>query len=146
MNDVPQGQPQPQAGLQPRLIKGNQADYEPASWPGHNDSGLIPFGDYVIVKMDQCSGKTKGGVSLPDELIERMNEAAESGCVYEAADGAFTRYDDGRPWTGAKPEPGDRVCIEKYAGIKQRGPDGAMYRIMGYRSIAAGQQPVKEHT
>lgn len=131
-------------GLKPRLLKGSQADYEMVDWPGKNTSGLVPFGDYVLVRMDQCASTTTGGVTLPEELIERMNLASESGVIYATGDGAFTRYDDGRPWTGAKPEAGDRVCVERYAGIPQRGRDDGAYRIMGYRNVAAGMDVSEE--
>lgn len=125
-------------GMTPRLIQGLQADYEEATWPGENASGLTPIGDYVLVKMDQCSSATRGGVELPEDLIDRMNQASESGCIYAVGEGSFTRFDDGRPWTGARPAAGDRVYVEKYAGIQARGADGGVYRIMGYRNIAAG--------
>ena len=140
MNDVHQGQPTPQASsLKPRLISGMQATYLEAQWPGVNTSGIEPIGDYVLVMMDQCSDLSAGGIYLTEDQVERMNEAAESGCIMAVGDGAFTRYDDGRPWTGARPVPGDRVCIERYSGIKQMGADGHIYRVMGYRSIAARQ-------
>ncbi len=119
------------------MLKGLQADYLEATWPGENTSGLKALGDYVLVRMDACSTATSGGIELPEDIVERMNEAAESGCLYHVGDGAFTRYDDGRPWTGSKPEAGERIYVEKYAGIKARGKDGAMYRIMGYRNVAA---------
>lgn len=126
-----------ETSLAPRLIKGLQADYTTAEWPGENVSGLQPIGDYVLVKMDECGAATMGGVQLPDDIIEKMNLAAESGCIFAVGDGAFTRYDDGRPWSGAKPQAGERVYVEKYSGIVARGKDGGTYRIMGYRCIAA---------
>lgn len=145
MNDVAQGQPQAMPGALPaRMLKGLNATYIEAVWPGHNDSGLEPLGDYVLVKMDQCAAASSGGVLLVDEQVERMNEAAESGCIFAIGGGAFTRYDDGRPWTAAKPDPGDRVYVEKYAGIKAMGQDGSMFRIMGYRNIAAGYAKTEE--
>ena len=50
MIDPTQGSPAPQASsLTPRLIKGLQADYETAEWPGENNSGLLAIGDYVLV-------------------------------------------------------------------------------------------------
>lgn len=147
MNDVPQGQPAAAPSvLPPRMLKGLNATYEEAIWPGHNNSGLKPLGDYVLVKMDQCSTASSGGVLLIDEQVERMNEAAESGCIFAVGGGAFIRYDDGRLWEGAKPAPGDRVYVEKYAGIKAMGQDGSMFRIMGYRNIAAGYDKPEETT
>lgn len=126
------------SALPARLIKGLNADYEPAIWPGDNTSGLTPYGHYVLVKMDACSTSSMGGIVLTDEMVERMNEAAETGCIYAIGEGAFARFDDGRPWVGEKPQAGDRVYVEKYAGVKAMGRDGGLYRIMSESCIAAG--------
>lgn len=130
--------------LAPRMIKGLNAAYDEAVWTGENTSGLTPYGHYVLVKMDTCSAKSAGGVGLPDEMRERMNEAAETGCIYAIGDGAFSRFDDGRPWVGEKPKAGDRVYVEKYAGVKAMGQDGSLYRIMSENNIAAGLAPSEE--
>lgn len=134
MQQPAQGQPTPQATeLTPRLIQGLQATFEPAVWTGQNTSGLKPFGEYVLVKMDAASPTSSGGVMLTDELIERMTEAAESGCVYAIGALAFKRHGPDCPKVG------ERVYIEKYAGLKAMGRDGATYRIMEDKCIAAGQ-------
>ncbi len=139
MSDVQQGQPVPQPeGLKPRLLSGLQASFIAAEWPGFNASGLRPFGDYVLVKMDAASPHSAGGVILVDEQVERMTEAAESGCIFAVGVTAFKGLGADAPTVG------DRVYIEKYAGIKARGQDGALYRIMECRCIAAGYDTVEE--
>ena len=125
----------------PKLIKGMQADYVPAPWTGTNTSGLRLFGKNVLVMMDVCSPRTMGLVELPEEIVERMNEASESGCIAAIGPAAFRLFDDNTPWQGEKPAIGDRVYVEKYAGIKALGADGQMYRIMDYRAVAAGLAP-----
>lgn len=132
------GAPAPSTSLAPRLIKGLQAEYIPATWPGENTSGLRVFGNNVLVRMDECSSETTGGVMLLPEMVDRMNEASESGCIYAVGPGAFTIFDDGRRWDGDRPEVGERVYVEKYAGIKAMGADGALYRVMSDRCIGAG--------
>jgi chaperonin GroES len=127
--------------MEPRLIKGIQAEYVPAKWSGQNTSGVRVVGKTVLVLMDKCSPKTTGGVDLPDDLIERMSMAAESGVLVACADGAFLLNEDMTAWSGAKPAPGDRVYVEKYAGKVVRGRDGEMYRIMDYGSIGATYEP-----
>lgn len=145
MNDVQQGQPTPQASsLAPRFIKGLNADFVPATWPGQNDSGLAPYGHYVLVKMDQCAATSAGGIMLTDEMKDRMDEAAETGCIYALGGAAFNFFENGRAWTGPKPEAGDRVYIEKYAGVKARGQDGSLFRIMAENCIAAGLARTEE--
>ena len=140
--------------LEPRIIKGLQADYVRASWSGKNDSGLRPIGTSVLVLMDQCSttssgeagaaileeagieAENKGGlVGIPPEIIEKMNHASESGIVVAVGSAAFRYYDDGSAWTDYKPKPGDHVFTERYAGREIRGADGKTYRMMTYTNI-----------
>ena len=128
----------PTSSLQPRLIKGLQADFIPSIWPGKNTSGVKPYGKNVLVKMDECSAASAGGVMLTDDMIEKMTEGAESGCIFALGAEAFRQFDDGRPWKGDSPSVGDRVYVEKYSGIRARGADGGIYRMMDYRCIAGG--------
>jgi len=123
--------------MQPHLIKGIHADYIPAKWSGTDTSGIRVVGKTVLVLMDQCSPKTTGGVELPQDLIEKMSMAAESGVLVAVSHGAFLLNEDMTPWIGDKPKPGDRVYIEKYAGKLVKGRDGETYRIMDYGSIGA---------
>lgn len=125
--------------MQPRLIKGLQAEYEPSVWTGENTSGLTPFGTHILVRMDQCSVTSSGGVMLPDEICERMDEASESGCIFAMTPQAYMSDDWGRPWQGPRPKVGDRVYIERYSGVKARGADGALYRMMTRNCIVAGR-------
>lgn len=123
--------------MEPRLIKGLQADYVPAKWNGKDDSGIRVVGKTILVLMDACSAKSSGGIELPEDLIERMSMASESGVLVAVAPGAFLLNEDMTPWIGDKPKPGDRVYIEKYAGKQVKGRDGQTYRIMDYGSVGA---------
>jgi len=127
--------------MEPRLIKGLQAEYIPAKWSGKNESGVRVVGKTVLVLMDECSPRSSGGVELPPDIIERMTLAAESGVIVAMADGAFLLNEDMTPWSGAKPTPGDRAYIEKYAGKLVKGRDGLTYRLMDYGSIGATYEP-----
>ena len=124
-----------------KLIKGLQADYEPAVYPGHNSSGLIVYGKNVLVRMDECATATAGGVMLTEDLRDKMTEGAETGCIFLLGPEAFRLFDDGQRWSGAIPKVGERVYVEKYAGLLARGKDGHVYRIMDYRAIAGGLDP-----
>lgn len=123
--------------MEPRLIKGTQAEYIPAQWTGKDTSGVRVVGKCVLVLTDHASSITTGGVHLTEELVERQSMAAESGVLVAVSSGAFLLNEDMTPWTGDKPKPGDRVYIEKYAGKQIKGRDGKMYRIMDYSSIGA---------
>ena len=140
MNDVPVN---PMTGIgitekqademrrqQPWLVPGLQADYVPATFDGINSSGLIPRTMTVLVKMDACSNTSKGGIIMVDQRVERMNEAAVTGVIIAVGRLAFHNEENA-------PQPGDRVYIEKYAGIKAIGADGCMYRLVEERSVAA---------
>lgn len=125
---------QPQAGaahepMKPRLLKGMQADYEPASWDGANTSGMIPLGKNLLIRMDECAKATSGGVLLVDDQLERMDAASTTGVVYAV----------GEPIPGIAP--GERVWTEKYAGQIGRGADGKLYRIMDRSNLLAKQDP-----
>lgn len=118
------------------LYKGNQAEYIPAQYPGQNTSGLKPFGKNILVRVDECSKRTSGGVQLLDDFVERMTAGSTSGCIFYVGPEAFRTFDDGSPWVGDKPKVGDRICFEKYAGQIQTGVDGFQYRIMDFRNVA----------
>lgn len=120
-----------------KLIKGLHADYIPAKWSGKDTSGIRVVGKTVLVLMDKCSPTSKGGIDLPEDIVEKMSMAAESGVLVAVSAGAFLLNEDMSPWTGVKPGPGDRVYIEKYAGKQVKGRDGETYRIMDYGSIGA---------
>lgn len=121
--------------LEPRIIQGLQAQYDRAQYPGSNPSGFRPIGTQVLVLMDTCSQQTTGAVHLPTEMIEKMDHASESGVLIAGGDAAFRFYDDGSRWVDYKPQPGDRVFTEKYAGRELRGRDGKTYRMMTYTCI-----------
>jgi chaperonin GroES len=127
--------------MEPRLIKGIQAEYVPAKWSGENTSGVRVVGKTVLVLMDECSTTTSGGVSLPEDLIERMSMAAETGVLVACSPGAFLLNEDMTPWSGEKPKAGDRVYVQKYSGQQVKGRDGKMYRLMDYGCIGATYEP-----
>ena len=129
--------------LPPRLLQGFQAQFSVAEWPGENTSGLRAFGKHVLIRCDQCSEASAGGVLLPDDKRDAMTEAAETGCIYGMGSGAFRHHADGTRWVeDDKPAVGDRVYFERYAGVKAMGMDGNTYRMMAYDSIVAGLNDV----
>lgn len=126
-----------------RILKGIQAEYERAEYPGRNESGIKPIGTSVLVLMDQTAEQTSGGVLLPPERLMEMNLASETGVVTDVGSAAFRYYDDGSKWTDYKPAAGDRVFTERYAGRVLQGSDGRVYRMMTYTCIAGIEIPPK---
>lgn len=129
-------------GLQPKLIQGLQAQFKPATFDKDvgNASGITPVGQNILVKADECAEIRKSGLMLPPDDVEKMTQAAESGCLHALGPSAFRFFEDGTPWTGRRPAVGERIYFEKYAGKLARGDDGAIYRIMDYRAVGAIMQ------
>lgn len=121
-----------------------QAAYVVATFEDENTSGLEVFGKNILVLVDECANASSGGILLPDAKIEQMTEASVTGCIYALGGEAFRMFDDGTRWSGDKPEVGDRIYFEKYAGIKCRGVDGGFYRVMDFRAVAAKIMPGAE--
>lgn len=122
--------------MQPRLIKGMQADYVEAPWDGHDASGCVPLGPNVLVKMDLCSATTQGGIQLTDDMIERMTNASVTGCVVRMGTRAF--QGDPEP-----PKLGERVTIVKYAGEICTGDDGEFYRVVDENAVVCVRRPAE---
>lgn len=127
MTKVPRGADAPASALPQRLLHNMQGSFIPARWYGANVSGLTPRGPNVLVLMDQMSNTTAGGILLPDAKIDAHNEASETGCVFALGDQMARIAPDLKV--------GQRVYIEKYAGIKAKGRDGLIYRIMDEKQI-----------
>lgn len=125
---------------QPRLINGLQATYEAAAYDGEDTSGILAIGPNVVVLCDKCTGASAGGILYTEDKTELFDMASEQGIIVQVGAGAFRIFEDGRPWDGYKPVPGDRVYFEKYAGRMAMGVDGKTYRIMTYTQIAAVYQ------
>lgn len=122
--------------MQPKLLKTTLAEYTPATYNGKNESGWKPVGDRVIVLPDEASDKSSGGVFIDPRTVERGTMAAESGVIVAVGDSAFLwNQDRSRAYEGYKPQPGDRVTFERYAGQLQLGDDRKHYRIMEDRCI-----------
>jgi co-chaperonin GroES (HSP10) len=62
-------------------------------------------------------------------MVDRMSEAAETGTLIAIGSKAWAKSSD------EKPEVGQRVIFEKYAGSYQWGADGRRYRLMDDRCI-----------
>jgi len=132
--------------LPDRVILTTQfGQYDVAAFDGTNHSGLQPLCDKVLVLCDRAAPETEGGILLPDTSRESTTMAAITGVLIAAGPQAFA-YDSHRlvHWEGARPQPGDRVFFQKYAGFEYFGRDGQMYRIMEDRQIAAIETPADD--
>lgn len=124
--------------MRPKLIKTNLAEYNPGVFSGKNESGWEPIGDKVLVLTDQPADQTSGGVYITEDTKEHMSQAAETGILVALGPGAYVwNTDRTRPFAGRKPEAGDFVYIQRYAGQTIMGADGQLYRLMDEQCVAA---------
>lgn len=125
-----------QPKMMPWLIKGAQSEYVVEPWTGSDTSGLRVFSGHVLVLMDLAARETSGGILMVDERTDRMDEASITGRIYNMGPEAFQTGRYGGAWQGERPTIGERVYVEKYAGVKATGLDGRVYRIMEDTCIA----------
>lgn len=124
--------------LQGRLLTGDQREYVFAEWDGVNHSGFDPLDDKVLVLMDEHAAETSGSIIVPETSRERQSLASETGVLVALGPAAFVWNDEAtRAWSGRRPEPGDRVYCDRYAGQLLQGADGRAYRLMSQRCIGA---------
>lgn len=123
--------------LTPKVLrKGTQ--YLAPIWKGENTSGCTPIGDKVLILPYLALEQTEGGVHIPNDVKERMQLSAVSGVIVALGDDSFTwSADRMRPFGGYKPQVGDHVYFERYAGAEMTGDDGIEYRLVDDKSIGA---------
>ena len=102
---------------------------------GPHPSGIVPTEFKVLVLPVTVAEKTKGGIIIPDEKLERDQYAAMEGVIIAASPLAFTyeNWPDG----ARKPQVGDRVICAKYAGATVEGRDGVKYRLVTDKDVMA---------
>lgn len=108
-----------------------------------NPSGINPTEYFVVVRpIDAEEIALKGfnalkqaGFKMDDMSKERQQYAAQEAILMAVSPLAFSYAE----WPeGARvPQVGDKVLIEKYAGINHAGKDGAGYRVIADKDIHA---------
>lgn len=100
-----------------------------------NTSGIRPVEYNVLVKQDDVSAKTKGGLYVPEEVLEREKHAQTRGVIVAVSDLAF----DAAIWPEGKdkPKPGQRIAFAKHSGTFVTGVDGAEYRVIKDKDVVA---------
>lgn len=86
----------------------------------------------VLVKPVEAAKVTKGGIYIPDETKDRDDAASMEGTVVDISPLAFS-YEENAP----RPEIGQTVVFQKFAGIRVKGADGCEYRLMNDKDIVA---------
>lgn len=100
-----------------------------------NEHGLKALEYKVIVHPVKAEERTKGGIVLPDIVVEKDKHAAMEGTIADISPLAFTYAE--WPDDASKPTVGDKVIFSRYSGINVTGNDGREYRIMNDKDIVA---------
>jgi co-chaperonin GroES (HSP10) len=114
--------------MKDRVLTSQHGQFELRDWDGQNRSGIEPWGDKVLVLVDQCCEKS-GSIIIPPAQRDRQTLASTTGVLIAAGSDAFGTD---------KRAVGARVCFERYAGNEYAGMDGELYRLMSARSIGGG--------
>lgn len=101
-----------------------------------NGSGLTPVEYNVIVLPKEIEQKTKGGLILSDETVEKEQFARMEGVLVAVSPMAFAFEDWPVEQAELKPKIGNRVMFSKYNATEFTGRDGRKYWLMKDRSIA----------
>ena len=90
----------------------------------------------VLIRPNTDDGtiKLKGGgvIYKPDETKERDEHATMEGVVIEISPAAFS-FETNAP----RPNVGDVVIFQRYAGLRLKGNDGVDYRLMNDKDVVA---------
>lgn len=102
--------------------------------PKGKDHGIRPVEFNVLVEPVTMEKTTKGGLIVPDQVLDKQQAAAVHGRIVAASPLAFS-YDD---WPKEqRPKVGDNVVFAKYAGMQVEGADGKPYRLIKDKDICA---------
>lgn len=102
---------------------------------GLNTSGIHPTKYNVLVEPKEVQKATKGGLLMPDEVVEKEGFARTEGILVEASPMAFSWPD--WPEGAEKPAIGQRVMFAKYNATEMKGADGKNYWLMNDEAIVA---------
>lgn len=91
------------------------------------DESIEPCANKVLVKLDRPEEKTKGGIILANEYIDKQNMGQDIGLIVKCGPTAFSvDYGDEQQ----RPKPGDLVVFEKYGGQLEEDKDKNPYRLL----------------
>lgn len=98
--------------------------------------GILCLEFKVLVRPKEVAAKTAGGIILPDTTLEKDQHATTEGVVVNISRTAFT-FEVNAP----RPELGDTVVFQRYAGLRLTGNDGVEYRLLNDKDVVAVRRP-----
>jgi len=100
-----------------------------------NMSGINPLDVRVLVLPDPVEEKSKGGIILVPDTVEKEKFATVKGTLVALGANAFAEASVSNAFV--PPKPGDRVMIAKYGGVNTPGKDGKEYRLLNDVDVVA---------
>lgn len=102
----------------------------------NNTSGIRPTGFCVLVRPKQSDRKTKGGIYIPEQHLDRADGAQVEGRLVAAGPLAWTF--DHWPDADQPPQVGDWVIFKRYSGATPiDGADGESYWLIKGEDVHA---------
>jgi chaperonin GroES len=99
-----------------------------------NTSGIQPLDLRVLVKPDEVETKTKGGILLPEPAVDQQKYAMQKATIVAVGENAWEEAAARSP-AFVRPQPGDRVLIAKYGGVRVKGLDEVEYILMNDEDV-----------
>lgn len=93
-----------------------------------NNSGITPKFYRILVQLEEVADKTKGGIFLPDDTVEKETMAQARGTVLAIGRDSFNDLAD-------SVDVGDVVIFPRYEGTEVKGNDDKMYRLIEDKHI-----------
>lgn len=101
---------------------------------------LIPIDTTLIVEIEKVEQKSKGGIQLPGEYIDKEQMSITEGVVVALGDFAFYEINEGKT-----PKMGDKVYFKRHSGIMHSDKEtGKEYRIIHDQDVYAMESMVEE--
>jgi chaperonin GroES len=97
-----------------------------------NESGLVPCGHRIVVRMDEVERTTPSGIVVPDEVADREEMSGTRAIVIAVGPSAWGDQRISGQWA----KPGDRVMIAKFAGQLWK-RNGTKYRVINDLDVIA---------
>lgn len=97
-----------------------------------NESGLVPCGHRLVVRMDEAEKKTESGIFIPEDVTDREEMSGTRAEVVAVGDSAWGDQAVSGKWARV----GDRVMIAKFAGQLWK-RNGVKYRVINDLDVIA---------
>lgn len=94
-----------------------------------NPSGIQPVEFHILVQPKEVETKTRGGLFIPEQTVEKEGFARTEGIIVAKAAKAFDGIED--------VPVGARVMFSRYTATSIKGRDGADYWLMKDKAVMA---------